>query len=108
MTIKENNLNVSIDDEKTIHNTNKLKVKLTELFDELYESNASFDELQETWLSSFPNNFFESEEDEETFVYAVEKATSIEDFKKKDSFYMLEEAIIIYYNHLKEGKNGNT
>lgn len=108
LTIEENNLNVSIDDEKTIHNTNKLKVKLTELFDELYESNASFDELQETWLSSFPNNFFESEEDEETFVYAVEKATSIEDFKKKDSFYMLEEAIIIYYNHLKEGKNGNT
>lgn len=108
LTIEENNLNVSIDDEKTMHEANKLKVKLTELFNELYESNSPEHQIKEKWLSSFPNNVFESEEDRETFVYAVEKATSTESFESKDDFFMLEEAIIIYYNHLREGKNENT
>ena len=108
LTIKNSNLNVSIDDEKTMHKMNKLKAKLTELFNELYESDNPSSKIKEKWLSSFPNNVFESEEDKKAFVYAVEKATSTESFEDKDSFYMLEEAIIIYYNHLKEENSENT
>lgn len=104
LTTEDGKVIFTVDDEEIMQKATQTKHKLSELFERLRKTNNKETVLKD-WFSTFPNNFFETDEEKEAFTFAVKTGIQNKEFDEKEDNFLLEDTIIVYYNHLKEESN---
>lgn len=101
-------VSLAIDSEEKAEITEKVKGKISQLVAEVSQGKQLTPYVMEQWVNSLPASAFDSEEDKETFAFAVKAGVSTYDSIEEESIFLLEDTIIIYYNHLKEVNGENS